>query len=260
MSGDGGKTWSEARLVDNHLQAPGLLALPSGELLLNGCTVIDDHWSTTMRFFRSSDGARNWTEQKPIWERSKGIRLQGGCASLIRLRSGRIVCPVFGNDIVASDYGQATEQLKAWCYYSDDDAKTWQEGKGKVFLPKRGAMEPSVAEMVNATLIMTLRTQLGFVYVTRSLDDGQTWNEPWSSGLEAPEAPLAMAAFPDRETLLLVYCSGKYTPRLTTAVNARPLRLQFRAMRERPGASSATSLADRTNSARLASASLPSAK
>jgi sialidase-1 len=212
ISSDGAKTWSKPRLVDTHLQAPGLLPLPSGELLLNGCTVVDDHWSTTMRLFSSVDGGQRWVEQKPIWERSKGIRLQGGCASLVRLRSGRIVCPVFGNDILAADYGLATEQLKAWCYYSDDDAKTWREGKVKISLPKRGAMEPSVAELANGTMVMTLRTQLGFVYVSRSEDHGQTWSEPWSSGLEAPEAPLAMAAFPDRKTLLLVYCSGKFMP------------------------------------------------
>src|SRR5262249_3896450 len=42
QSNDGGKSWTEARLLDKHLQAPGLLALPSGELLLNGCTVIDE--------------------------------------------------------------------------------------------------------------------------------------------------------------------------------------------------------------------------
>jgi sialidase-1 len=165
-----------------------------------------------MRLFRSADGGENWTEGKPIWEKSKGIRLQGGCASLIRLKSGRIICPVFGNEIIAADYGAATEQMQAWCYFSDDDAKTWQQGTGKVSLPKRGAMEPSVAELKDGSLIMALRTQLGFVYISRSQDHGLTWSEPWSSGLGAPEAPLVMAAFPDSDTLMLVYCSGKFDP------------------------------------------------
>jgi sialidase-1 len=212
LSHDGAKTWSQPRLVDRHLQAPGLLPLASGQVLLNGCTVINNRWSTTMTLFCSLDGGQNWSEQKPIWENSKGIRLQGGCASLLRLKSGSIICPVFGTDIIATDYGLATEQMKAWCYYSDDDGKTWHEARGKVSLPKRGAMEPSVAELNDGTLIMTLRTQLGFVYVTRSKDHGQTWSEPWSSGLEAPEAPLVMTAFPDGTALLLVYCSGKYIP------------------------------------------------
>lgn len=212
LSHDGAKTWSQPRLVEQHLQAPGLLTLASRQILLNGCTVINNRWSTAMRLFCSLDGGQTWTEQKPIWENSKGIRLQGGCASLLRLKSGSIICPVFGNDMIAADYGAATEQMKAWCYYSDDESKTWHEARGKVSLPKRGAMEPSVAELNDGTLVMTLRTQLGFVYVARSEDHGQTWSEPWSSGLEAPEAPLVMTALPDGTTLLLVYCSGKYLP------------------------------------------------
>jgi sialidase-1 len=212
VSRDGGKTWSNARPFAEHLQAPGLLRLRSGDILLNGCTVINDRWSTTMRLFRSKDGGQTWTEQKPIWEKSKGIRLQGGCASLVQLKSGRILCPMFGSDILAADYGQATWQQKAGCYCSDDDGKTWREGKGKVSLPKRGAMEPTVAELNDGSLVMALRSQLGFVYVSRSLDGGETWSEAWSSGLEAPEAPLVMTAFPDGKALLMVYCSGKFDP------------------------------------------------
>src|SRR5438552_2913103 len=109
LSRDGAKTWSQPRLVDRHLQAPGLLTLASGQVLLNGCTVINNRWSTTMRLFNSLDGGQNWAEQKPIWENSQGIRLQGGCASLVRLKSGSIICPVFGTDLIAADYGAATE-------------------------------------------------------------------------------------------------------------------------------------------------------
>lgn len=225
VSRDGGGTWSEPRLVDAHLQAPGLLWLERDGLLLNGCTVMDEHWSTTMRLFRSLNNGTNWVEQKPIWERSKGIRLQGGCASLVRLKSGRLICPVFGTDIVAADYGAATEAMKAWCYLSGDSGKTWKEGKGKVSLPKRGAMEPSVAELADGTLVMTVRTQLGFVYVSKSSDHGQTWSEAWSSGLEAPEAPLTMAAFPDGKTLLLAYCSGKFDPNHHHSGERTPLSL-----------------------------------
>jgi sialidase-1 len=211
-SRDGGVTWSEPKLFDKHMQAPGLLTLPSGELLLNGCTVINDRWSTTMRLFRSTDAGETWREQEPIWKNSTGIRLQGGSASLIRLKSGRILCPMFGSDAMAADYGAATTAQKAGCYYSEDGGKAWREGKGKVALPKRGAMEPSVAELKDGTLVMTLRTQLGSIYVSRSTDHGETWSEASSSGLESPEAPFVMTAFPGGETLLIVYCSGKFDP------------------------------------------------
>jgi sialidase-1 len=178
-----------------------------------------------MRLFRSLDSGTNWLEQKPIWEKSNGIRLQGGCASLIRLKSGRIVCPVFGTDVIGKDYSAATEGMKAWCYFSDDDTKTWKQSRRKVSLPQRGAMEPSVAETADGVLVMTLRTQLGFVYVSRSNDHGETWGAAWSSELEAPEAPLTMTSFPDGKTLLLVYCSGKFDPKHHHSGERTPMSL-----------------------------------
>jgi sialidase-1 len=213
-SRDGGVTWDDKpRQLDDHMQAPGLLVLPgSNELLLNGCTVVNDRWSTTMRLFRSTDAGETWREQEPIWRNSDGIRLQGGCASLVRLKSGRLLCPMFGSDVVAADYGAATTAQKAGCFYSDDGGKSWREGRGKVALPKRGAMEPSVAELADGTLVMALRTQLGSIYVSRSDDHGETWSEAWSSRLEAPEAPFVMTALPGGSALLIVYCSGKFEP------------------------------------------------
>ena len=59
---------------------------------------------------------------------------------------------------------------------------------------------------------MALRTQLGSVYISRSEDGGETWSEAFASGLEAPEAPLAMSCFPDSDRLVLAYCSGRYEP------------------------------------------------
>jgi len=205
-SKDGGRTWGEPRLIAERVQAPGLLRLRSGDLLLNGGEMLAER-STTMRLFRSKDGGRTWVEQRPIWEKSSGIRLQGGCGSLLQLKSGRILCPMFG-----SSGGNYDPGLKAWCYYSDDDGKTWTGGRGKVELPKRGAMEPSVAELKDGTLVMALRTQLGSLYLARSQDSGETWSQAKSSGLEAPEAPFGMASFPDSGDLLLVYNSSKFEP------------------------------------------------
>jgi sialidase-1 len=62
-------------------------------------------------------------------------------------------------------------------------------------------------------VVMAIRTQLGSPYVSRSDDQGDTWSQPWSSGLESPESPLGMTAFPDGSGLLLVYCSGKFDPK-----------------------------------------------
>ena len=205
VSRDGGKTWSDARLFAKQMQAAGVTRLRSGDLLLNGCTMLTKR-STTMKLFRSSDSGKTWAEQKPIWEKSDGIRLQGSLGALVELQSGRILCPIHGGS------GGNAGPFDAWCYYSDDGGKTWAESKQRVKLPKRGAMEPSVAQLRDGTLVMALRTQLGSVYISRSTDDGQSWGKAVSSGVEAPEECPVMAAFPDGRHLLLVHCAGKFNP------------------------------------------------
>lgn len=103
-----------------------MVRLRSGDLVLNGCTVLDDRLSTRMRLFRSSDDGQSRAERIPIWDQSRGIRMQGGCASLVRLSSGRLLYPMFGSDMLASDYRAATECLQAGCSFSDG-GETWSD-------------------------------------------------------------------------------------------------------------------------------------
>jgi sialidase-1 len=44
-------------------------------------------------------------------------------------------------------------------WLSDDGGQSWRKGKGQVDLPKRGAMEPEVLELVDGRLLMIMRTQ-----------------------------------------------------------------------------------------------------
>ena len=209
-SDDGGASWSQPRLVAEDIQAPGLLRMPDGELLLNGCHHHGGSGgssSTTMRLFRSRDDGVTWGEQSPIWERSEGMYLQGGCGNLIQLASGRILCPLHG--ATGDNYHSSFE---AWAYFSDDDGHSWQSGAGKITLPKRGAMEPCVAQLSDGLLVVAMRTKLGSVYISQSSDEAETWADAWPGGFDAPEAPLAMTSLPDSNTLVLVTCAAAYEP------------------------------------------------
>ena len=63
----------------------------------------------------------------------------------------------------------------AFCYYSDDDGKTWQVSKTKMQLPGHGAQEPSLVRLKSGKLLAVLRTSLGSVYKSYSVDEGETW-------------------------------------------------------------------------------------
>ena len=209
-SDDGGASWTQPRLVAEDIQAPGLLRLTTGELLLNGCQHHGDGGgssSTTMRLLGSRDNGATWEERPPIWERSEGMYLQGGCGNLVQLAGGRILCPLHG---AAGDNYRSS--FEAWCYFSDDGGHGWQQGSGKIALPQRGAMEPCVAQLPGGPLVVAMRTQLGSVYIAQSSDEGETWSDAWPCGLDAPEAPLAMSSAPDSDMLVLVYCAADYEP------------------------------------------------
>jgi len=218
ISKDGGYTWQEPRMLidmepgDWNVQAPAILRLKSGRLLLNckrahkgksavgkgGCS------SSTMCIFYSDDEGKNFSELNPVWKRSRGQLLQGGTSSLVELGSGRILLPIHGG---SGD--QFSQKNSAWCYASDDKGKTWQRS-APIDLPKRGAMEASVAELDDGTLLMSLRTQLGGPYLSRSTDKGMTWSKPVWSRLESPESGTCLRRIPGSKNLVLFFNNGKF--------------------------------------------------
>ena len=213
VSHDGGITWGEERMLvdvlpgDVNVQAPALCMLSSGELLLI-CLRAHSEGSTTMLLFRSQDDGGTFVESPPIWERSAGQWLQGGASSLVLLNSGRLLLPFHGGT-----GSQHKQHNTARCFYNDDEGHTWKLAKGQVDLPMRGAMEASVAELDGGKLVMSLRTQLGSVFVSRSEDGGETWTLAQTSGLKAPESCTCLRRVPGTNDLLLLWNDSLYEPR-----------------------------------------------
>ena len=205
ISRDGGRTWGEERIVipmaesDVNIQAPALVALPGGELLLAALRA-HGKASSSMCLFRSPDQGKTWTETGSLWARSKGQWLQGGASSLVRLADGRLVLPFHGG---TGDQGSQHNQ--AGCYVSDDAGRTWRRSSAIIDLPMRGAMEASVAELPGRRLLMSLRTQLGTVMMCESRDGAETWSLPWSSGLTAPESCTCLRRIGTSDRLLLIW-------------------------------------------------------
>lgn len=209
---DRGLTWHAGTLAvdrapdDLNVQAPALCLLPGGRLLM-ACLHAHSSRSTTMALYASDDLGRTWARQTDIWQRSQGQWLQGGAPSLVRLQSGRLLLPFHGG--TGDQFGQTN---RASCFISDDDGRHWRRIDQWIDLPKRGAMEASVAELPDGQLVMSLRTQLGSVFIVRSDDAGETWSAPQSTGLPAPESCTCLRNIPGTGHLLLLWNGSKYDP------------------------------------------------
>jgi len=209
-STDDGRTWGGAREIipdrkeDLSVLMPAVCRLPSGELLLLA-NRIHGRSSTSMELYRSKDGGRAWRFDRAIWSRSKGQWLQGGAAQLLRLGNGRLIFPVHGG---TGD--QESQKNDAWCYLSDDEGRSWHRSKDTIKLPMRGAMEASIAERGDGELVLSLRTQLGGPFITRSIDGGETWSPAQPSGLVGPESCTCLRRIPGTNLLALFWNNSPY--------------------------------------------------
>jgi sialidase-1 len=212
VSRDGGASWDGDRMVidsepgDLNVQAPGLCRTRRGDILLN-CNRAHAANSTTMLVFRSTDEGQTFHELSRVWQRTTGQWLQGGASGIVVLESGRLVMPFH--------YGTGTQggqHNRASCFLSDDDGATWRQATGVIDLPMRGAMEASVAEHPDGFLAMSLRTQLGSVFLSTSRDAGETWTPAQVTGLKAPESCSCLRRIPGTRQLVLFWNDSEYLP------------------------------------------------
>ena len=210
VSDDWGKTWKNPRMLvdvadgDMNVQAPALLRTKNGNLLLVALRAHPGSFSSTMCIFKSVDGARTFLEFDPLWTRSKGQLLQGGTSSLLQLKSGRLLLPYHGGTGT-----QFRQKNSAWCLYSDDSGENWTRSNA-IDLPKRGAIEGSVTQLDNGSLLMSLRTQLGGPHIARSSDEGKTWGDAVFSGLEGGESGTCLRRLPGSTNVVLFFNNSRF--------------------------------------------------
>ena len=224
-SADQGLTWGGERMVidiapgDMNVHSPAVKRLPTGELLMI-CLRAHSESSTTMCVYVSEDEGATFTELGTVWERSPGQWLQGGAVDIVVLSSGRLLLPCHGGT-----GGQFSQHNTAWCWLSEDHGRSWVRSQGTVDLPLRGAMEASLAEVDSGRIYMTLRTQLGAVFLSYSEDGGDTWSLPQTTGLKAPESGTCLRRVPGTDTLLLIWNDSIYEPAHHHFGRRRPLSM-----------------------------------
>ena len=189
---------------DMNVQAPAMLRTKTGDLLLISLRAHPEGNSSTMCLFTSADGGKTFSARDPLWSRSNGQLLQGGTSSLLELKSGRLLLPYHGGT-----GSQWRQKNSAWCLYSDDGGTSWKQSD-PIDVPKRGAMEASVVQLDDQILLMSLRTQLGGPFLSRSTDEGKTWSKPVFSELEGGESGTCLRRLPGSKDVVLFFNNSKY--------------------------------------------------
>ena len=209
-SADGGRRWTNERMVadilpgDLNVMSPFLCRVED-EILL-GYVRNHSPGDTSMHLHRSVDGGVSFGDSAPIWEHVDEYRIQGGASSLVRLDSGRLVLPMQSCDEV----WVADENQWIGTCFSDDGGHTWNQSTNRIGLPMRGAMEPSIAQRADGSLLMSIRSQLGAVFLAESADEGQHWSRARTSGLRSPESCTCLRRLPASDDLVLFWNDGEY--------------------------------------------------
>jgi sialidase-1 len=210
ISTDRGRTWSESIVLQENIGADNvkhsnLLRLPSGEILMF-FTVREFKTNDSRIFFkRSSDECETWTSPQQL-SPSGGFWLINA-DHVMRHSSGRIILPSYWSPTIWKE----GEHFMAFCFYSDDDGRTWRQSSNRMDLPKRGAEEPHIAERTDGSLICLLRTSLGRIYKAVSTDRGETWSQPEPTSLVAPASQPHLKRIPGTDRLLVLF-NHNYEP------------------------------------------------
>jgi len=228
-STDGGRTWGPSRVLQEnvgernvmsatlrYLEEPARDNTPIGlfYLVKNGYDDLDV-------YLRKSDDQTRTFGEPILVSNTPGYHVMNNDRVTL-LSSGRLLAPVASTADVRKE-----NHFVSYCFLSDDGGTSWRAGQGKVDQPKRGAMEPEVIETEDGRVAMIVRTQLGYIAISYSGDGGDTWSEPVSSGVRAPEAPATLRRIPATGDLLLIWNDtfsegaghgGKRTP-LTAAIS-----------------------------------------
>ncbi|HHW31316.1 MAG TPA: DUF2341 domain-containing protein [Clostridiaceae bacterium] len=207
-STDGGYTWSEQYTLlpkDEgavNIMMPTLIRMENGDLgLIYLVKETNDICNVYIR--RSEDEGETWGERKKITTEPQGYTIVSSGNRVLRLSTGRIIIPVSWAPKVSDVYGGDNTCAMIW--YSDDDGYTWKRSPGWVSLPN-AALEPTVTELKNGHLLMTLRTRVeGKIYKSISTDQGLSWSQPVDTGLKTPSSTNVVQTIPSTGDVIIIW-------------------------------------------------------
>ena len=213
ISKDGGRTWSQPWTVadrdegsSGNVMSVSLLRGRDGSLLMVYYDKTPRMPAKGMVLRHSLDESRTWSDRTVVTPTHNANRHVANNACLTRLSSGRIV-------LATREYVGGVR----WPYacYSDDDGRTWRAGRhvpAADLTPyqksHQNLNEPSICELADGRLLMTMRTIAGGQYFAWSKDQAQTWGKPVLSPLRGHCSPAILRRVPGSDDVLAVWTYG----------------------------------------------------
>jgi len=213
ISRDGGKTWGEPWTVaardegsQGNVMSVSLLRGKNGDVLMVYHDKTPDMPAKGMVLRRSADEGKTWSKRIIVTPTRNANRHVANNACLIRLSGGRIV-------LATREYVGGIR----WPYacYSDDDGHTWKAGShvpdpGLTPYQRRhqNVNEPSICELADGRLLMTMRSIAGGQFFSWSTDRGQTWSKPVLSPLRGGCGPALLSRIPNSDDILAIWAYG----------------------------------------------------
>ena len=216
-SDDQGTSWTLGDVVVRHepqdmnIMSVSLLRLKSGRILLMYLRKRkgEDGSTYCMPICRwSDDEAATWSEPVSCLH-SNGYHVVNN-DRLVQLSDGRILFAAAMHSW-GWDGGLTRHPYFVITGYSDDDGGSWMVNPGVVFPltdsgTKIGWQEPGLVELAPCELMMWLRTDLGYQYLSFSHDNGANWSSPRPGlAFRSPVSPMSMKRDPKDNSLLAVW-------------------------------------------------------
>lgn len=198
-STDGGYTWSDGKsfLIKNenslNVLNPTYIWLAGGEL---GLIYIEKEATEIANIYirRSTDNGLTWGDAQRITDAPQGYSILSSGHRVLRLSTGRILLPVGYSATLKDVYG--SDRAIGYVWYSDDEGHTWHRSPDALTLP-HAALEPSVAELANGNILLSLRTrEERVIYQSISTDGGLTWAQPVKTDIQSPSATNTVMRLP----------------------------------------------------------------
>lgn len=228
FSDDGGISWSDEDIefFSNesglNLMSVSLLKLDNGEIAL--FYLRKDSLTDCRPILRiSNDEGKTWSEEILCINDRIGYFVLNN-DRVVQLGSGRLIAPVSqhaGPDMEWTGFGR----IRA--YYSDDNGRTWEAGKEVANPDSMTLQEPGVIALKDGRVMMFMRNNSGYQYISFSSDQGETWSPAEASNIRSPRSPATIERIPSTGDLLMVWnnnggenkaIAGKRTP-FNTAVS-----------------------------------------